>query len=53
MSPLSSCQADAGADPRSGDLLELLGLPPEKLERSRYAKRTERERCCGVPPDPL
>lgn len=29
------------ADPRQGDLLELLGLAQEQLERSRHARRPE------------
>lgn len=34
--------ADRGVDPRQGDLLELLGMRPEQLERSRHARRTGR-----------
>lgn len=41
MSAVPSSPADRGIDPRQGDLLELLGLAPEQLERSRYARRPE------------
>lgn len=34
--------ADRGVDPRQGDLLELLGMRPEQLERSRHAIRPGR-----------
>lgn len=41
MSTVPTRPADQGVDPRQGDLLELLGLPPEKLEGSRHSRRSE------------
>lgn len=41
MSTIPSSPADREVDPRQGDLLELLDLVPEQLERSRHARRVE------------
>lgn len=41
MSGVPTNPTEPGADPRQGDLLELLGLSPEQLDGSRHARRSE------------